>query len=100
MRKKTITVYLKPYQKRMTFGFIIKFIGTIVELFLPLIMAYMVDYVAPQKEIWLLILLGLGMLALSFVAFFGNVMANRMASKVAKDATNQIRNDLLSKTLH
>lgn len=100
MRKKTITVYLKPYQKRMTFGFIIKFIGTIVELFLPLIMAYMVDYVAPQKEIWLLILLGLGMLALSFVAFFGNVMANRMASKVAKDATNQIRNDLFSKTLH
>ena len=97
---KKLSFYLAPYQKRMALGLSIKIIGTIVELFLPLIMAYMIDYIAPTKKIWILILLGIGMLALSLIAFFGNVIANRMASKVAKDITNQIRNDLFSKTLH
>lgn len=97
---KKLSFYLSPYQKRMALGLSIKVIGTIVELFLPLIMAYMIDYIAPTKKIWILILLGIGMLVLSLIAFFGNVIANRMASKVAKDTTNQIRNDLFSKTLY
>ena len=66
---KKLSFYLAPYQKRMALGLSIKIIGTIVELFLPLIMAYMIDYIAPTKKIWILILLGIGMLALSLIAF-------------------------------
>ena len=96
---KNLYTYLKPYRKRMALGLSIKVIGTVVELFLPLIMGYMIDVVAPTEKVWVLVLWGLGMLFLAVTAFVTNVIANRMASKVAKDTTYLLRNDLFAKTL-
>jgi ABC-type multidrug transport system, ATPase and permease components len=96
---KRILGYLKPYTSRMTLGFFIKFIGTIVELFLPWILAHMIDTVVPLKNIPPILLWGSVMLICSFIAVAANIIANRMATKVARDSTERIRQDLFEKSL-
>ncbi len=97
MRK--VFAYLARYKWRMALGLFIKAVGTVAELFLPMIMAYMIDEVAPQKDIVMLAVWGAVMLVCAVIALFGNITANRMASKVARDTTERIRRDLFVKTL-
>lgn len=97
---KSLGGYLSVHKKRMTVGFLIKSLGTVAELFLPMIMAYMIDEVAPTGSIAALSLWGVVMLAFAIVAWGGNVISNRMASRVARDTTEVIRNDLFSSTLY
>lgn len=97
---KKLLQYLKPYSGRMIVGFVIKLIGTIVELFLPWILSHMIDNVIPRRQVNLLVLWGLLMLVCSFIAVSFNIMANRMASRVARNTTEQIRNDLFSKIMY
>lgn len=97
---KSLLGYLSVHKKRMTAGLIIKSLGTVAELFLPMIMAYMIDEVAPTGSILALSLWGAAMFVFAVVAWGGNVIANRMASRVARDTTEVIRNDLFSSTLY
>lgn len=96
---KRIVGYLSAYKGRMAGGFSLKVAGTLAELFLPLIMEHMIDVVAPTHSVLALSLWGVGMLAVAVVAWAGNVIANRMASKVARDTTERLRSDLFAKTL-
>lgn len=96
---KTLFSYLAGFKARMIGGFFIKVAGTVAELFLPVIMAYMIDDVAPTRSVLALSLWGCGMLAVAAAAWAGNVIANRMASRVARDTTERIRSDLFAKTL-
>lgn len=97
--KKVLSVYLKPYYGRMLFGFIIKFIGTIMDLCLPWILAYMIDTVIPQGRKNSIYLWGFAMLVCSVLALTFNVIANRMASKVARDTTETLRHDLFERVM-
>ena len=97
MRK--LIAYLSAFKWWMLGGFCIKVVGTVAELFLPVIMAYMIDDVAPTRSVLALSLWGVGMLAVAVAAWAGNVIANRMASRVARDTTEHIRSDLFAKTL-
>lgn len=97
---RTVLHYLSDYKRRMGLGLAIKAVGTVAELFLPLIMAYMIDELAPEKNVTRLVIWGIAMLLFALIALFGNVIANRMASKVARDTTERLRNDLFSRTLH
>ena len=97
--KKVLWNYLKPYYGRMLVGFVIKFVGTIMDLCLPWILAYMIDTIIPQGKrndiyVWGFVMLVCAVLALAF-----NVLANRMASKVARDTTETIRHDLFEKVM-
>ncbi|MDR0389890.1 MAG: ABC transporter ATP-binding protein/permease, partial [Spirochaetaceae bacterium] len=94
---RTILRYLKPYVPRMAAGLTIKFSGSVMDLLLPLILAHMIDRVVPRKDMHLVLLWGLLMAFCSFLALAGNVIANRMASSVARDATRTIRHDLFKK---
>ena len=96
---KKLIAYLSSFKWRMLGGFCIKVVGTVAELFLPVIMAYMIDDVAPTRSVLALSLWGVGMLAVAVAAWAGNVIANRMASRVARDTTEHIRSDLFAKTL-
>ena len=95
--KKILLYYLRPYYWRMTGGFLIKFIGTIMDLCLPWILAYMIDTVIPGKEKSQIYLWGILMIICSVFALTFNIIANRMASKVARDTTERIRHDLFTK---
>lgn len=97
--KKVIRFYLRPYYGRMAIGFIIKFVGTIMDLCLPWILAYMIDTVIPRGAKDRIYLWGLVMLVCSVLAFTLNVLANRMASKVARDTTEAVRHDLFEKIM-
>ena len=98
--QKILTYYLKPYYFRMSVGFIIKFVGSIMDLCLPWILAYMIDTIIPIKDKGQIYLWGLMMIVCSFLAVSFNVIANRMASKVARDTTEHIRNDLFEKVMY
>lgn len=97
--KQIIMRYLKPYFPRMGVGFIIKFTGTIMDLFIPYILAYIIDTIIPIRQKNLILLWGMLMIVCSFLAVIFNILANRMASKVASDATEKIRHDLFTKTM-
>ncbi len=95
--KKVLTFYLKPYYKRMAGGFVIKFVGTIMDLLIPWILAYMIDEVVPTKSIRLVFLWGALMVVCAFFAITGNILANRFASRVAELSMKTIRHDLFAK---
>lgn len=97
--KKVLTYYLKPYYFRMLTGFLIKFIGTIMDLALPWILAYIIDKVTPRQDRNQVFLWGFLMLVCSLLAVSFNIIANRMASRVASDAMETIRFDLFQKTM-
>jgi ATP-binding cassette subfamily B protein len=81
----------------MAGGLTIKFLGTVMDLFLPWILAYMIDYVAPRKQILPVCLWGGLMVLCSILAVSGNIIANRMAAAVARDAIRTMRHDLFAK---
>ena len=98
--KRIITFYLRPYFGRMAFGFLIKFIGSIMDLFIPWILAYVIDTVIPTGRIERIYLWGVVMLLCSILAVSFNIIANRMASRVASDSTQHLRHDLFAKTMY
>jgi ATP-binding cassette subfamily B protein len=81
----------------MAGGLTIKFSGTMMDLFLPWILAYMIDYVAPRKQILPVCLWGGLMVLCSILAVSANIIANRMAAAVARDAVRAMRRDLFEK---
>ncbi len=97
---KYILKYLKPYQGRVIIGSVIKFLGTIMDLILPWILAHLIDDIVPLGRIGEVVLWGGVMIVVAFLGFFGNVKANRMASAVARDAARNVRHDLFDRILH
>jgi ATP-binding cassette subfamily B protein len=91
--------YLKPYGMRMLAGFLIKVGGTFMDLGLPWVLAYILDHVIPHKSISLILWWGVVMIALSIGARTFNIIANQMASTVARDTTKCLRHDLFAKIL-
>ena len=98
--KKVLTYYLRPYYARMALGFAIKFFGTIMDLFLPWILAFIIDSVIPTGDKRMIYLYGLLMIVCAIGAFTMNVVANRMASAVSRDTTRTIRHDLFERIVH
>lgn len=97
--KKIFVYYLRPFYLRMAWGFVIKFAGTLMDLFLPWALAYMIDTVIPANGRREILLWGIFMLLCSLLAVTFSVVANRMASRVAGDAIYVIRQDLFAKVM-
>ena len=89
--------YIRPKLRRIAAGLAVKTAGTVMDLFIPWILAYMIDNVVPRRSMPLIFVWGAVMVICSVLALAGNVIANRMASSVARDATKEIRHDLFSK---
>ncbi len=98
--KRIFFYYLKPYYLRMTLGLTIKFVGTLMDLFLPWALAYMIDEVIPANQTREILLWGGFMVGCSALAVIFNILANRMASRVASDAVYTIREDLFTKVMY
>ncbi len=93
-------IYIQPYIPRMLLGFFIKVLGTFMDLGLPWVLAFIIDNIIPEKEVSLILWWGLVMLGLSVGARTFNVIANRMASKVARNTVEKLRHDLFQKILN
>ncbi len=89
-------------------GLIIKIAGTLAELTLPYILSTILDDVIPdvvetgtgnRQGIYTILLWG-GLMVLGAVAaLLFNIIANRMAARVARDTARSIRHDLFDSTL-
>ena len=71
-----------------------------MDLFIPWILAYVIDSVIPVGSLRLIFAWGGVMLVCSILAVSFNIIANRMASRVASDATQISRHDLFAKTMY
>lgn len=100
---KLVIKYLKPFGISLLIGFCIKVAGTLAELALPYILSHMLDVVVPKNAsagnltpvfVW-----GGVMLLCAVAALVLNIVANRMAARVAKNAAQQVRHDLFAKTM-
>ena len=91
---KKVFFYLRPHVPKMVLGVTIKFIGTIMDLFLPWILSFLIDVIVPEENRAEILFYGFLMLVCSVIAWAGNVIANRMASRVARDTTQSLRHDL------
>ena len=96
---KLVLGYIKPHVKRMTVGVIIKLIGAFMDLLLPWFLAYMIDTVVPLESIPSILLWGGVMLICAALALITNIVANRIATRVARDTTETLRQELFEKTL-
>lgn len=97
---KMILRYLKPYYWRMLGGFIIKAGGSIMELILPTILAHIIDDIVPLKAMKPIFFWGGLMIVCAAFALWANITANRMAARVARDTSEQIRHDLFARVMH
>lgn len=96
---KFLTSHLAPYKWRMLLGLTIKISGTVAELFLPVILSYILDNVIATESIGRVIFFGGLMLFCAFIACICNIVANRMAAHVSMLFSREMRRELFSKTL-
>ena len=96
---KFLTSHLAPYKWRMLLGLTIKISGTVAELFLPVILSYILDNVIATESIGRVIFFGGLMLLCAFIACICNIVANRMAAHVSMLFSREMRRELFSKTL-
>lgn len=92
--------YISPYKKRVYLGLMIKMLATVVELIIPYILSHILDNVVPKENIYEILMFGAVMLLCAAGALVGNITANRMASRVAMQTSEKIRNDLFSKVMY
>ncbi len=78
----------------MLAGLIIKIVGTLMDLLIPYILEYIIDVVVPSGNARHIVFWGTIMILCSIGGISGNIIANRMASAVARDTTKEIRHDL------
>lgn len=95
-----ILSYLKPYKTKLIIGLIVKSTATFSELMLPVVLAHVLDYVVPTKQLGTIIWYGVLMIVFSIVGYAGNIYANRHAAKVSTLAIQNVRNDAYEKILY
>ncbi len=97
---KQVLGYLSPYKDRVFVGLLVKSFATIMELFLPYILAYVIDEVVPLGDYGRVIWFGIIMLVSAVLAYIGNIVANRMAARVSSWAIEALRNDSYEKIMY
>lgn len=97
---KFFITYLSPYKWRMLIGFLIKVAGTLSELFLPYILTHILKNVIGTLELSRVVFYGGIMILCAALACLCNIVANRMAARVSRDFSKQMRRDLFKKTLY
>ncbi|MBQ7821146.1 MAG: ABC transporter ATP-binding protein [Clostridia bacterium] len=96
---KIVFKYLRPFFGIMSVGLFIKIAGTLVELALPYILSHMLKNVVALESVRLVVTWGLAMVTCAALACIFNIIANRMAAKVARDFSRAVRHDLFASTL-
>ena len=97
---KFIWSYMKKHIWAIILVIFVKFLATALELLLPYILEHMIDNIAPQKDIRLILLWGVAMIILAIVVRFLSVGANRGSVKIARKCIYQVRQDLFTKSIN
>lgn len=95
-----LKTYMKPMIGRIVGNAIVKMSGTVLEIVLPTILAFIINDVAPTRDEQKIIVWGFIMIASSIIAWVLNIIANRLASKTAAVAIRNIRQDLFERSMN
>lgn len=96
---KLLLKYLKPYRWVIALTLTIKTAGTLVELVIPYILSHILDAVVPTGSVSGIVWWGAAMLLCAVLACVGNIVANRMVSRIAKKSTEKIRHALFERVM-
>ncbi len=100
---KYIVHLIKPYWRTLITSLSFKSVAALADLFLPWLIAYMIDVTIPElresgsENLSSLYLIGLLMVLIAFIGWILNVNANRKAERIASEATRTLRHDLFEK---
>ena len=100
---KMILRLVKPYWRMLTISLTFKSVGALADLFLPWLIAYMIDTEIPRLQgdstsnLNSLYILGGWMILIAFLGLYLNVAANRKAEMIAALSVKGLRHDLFSK---
>ncbi len=94
---RTVFQYLRPQYLRVVLQLTIKFTGTVTELFIPWMLSHIIDEIVPLRDMGQVYLWGLFMLIAAAVALFGNVLANRMSTRISRRFTEELRHDAFAR---
>ncbi len=97
---KLIWQYVRSCGKTVTFNLIIKFLGTMTELLIPYVLSHIIDKIVPLNSVSLIVVWGIVMIVISGITMLLNAQANRIAVKIARDATQSVRQDLFKKIMY
>jgi ATP-binding cassette, subfamily B, multidrug efflux pump len=94
---------IKPYWKTLTMSLSLKSVASLADLFLPWLIAYMIDETIPalreqtDPSLAPLYLIGVLMVMIAFAGVVMNITANRMAERIAATSVRGLRHDLFSR---
>ena len=100
---KMILRLVRPYWQMLVISLSFKSVGALADLFLPWLIAYMIDEEIPRLQsnpdsnLYSLYLLGALMVIIAFLGLYLNVAANRKAEMIAALSVKGLRHDLFSK---
>ena len=97
---KKVIKYMRPSFFLLFLGVTIKFIGALMDLFLPWVLSHLIDEIVPLNSMKLIVFWGGVMFLCALTALITNIIANRMAAKVARNTTERLRHELFSKILY
>lgn len=97
---KFILQYMFKNKKIMAGGLTLKIIGTIMDLFIPLLLSYILDDIITLGDLSLIIWYGIVMVFCAILGFTFNVIGNRIAARVARQSSICIRHDLFHKIMN
>lgn len=98
--KELFSRYVRAEWKSVSFGLTIKLIGTVMDLFIPWTLAYIINKVTPTKDIRKIVLLGTAMIVMTVVALVLNILANRNANRVSKRIVTRMRSELFRSIMY
>ena len=97
---KFIWSYMRKHIWAIILVLFMKSFSTVLELFLPYILEYMIDTVAPTKDVRLILLWGVIMLTLAILVRFISIGANRGSVRIARKCIYKMRQDLFTKSIN
>ena len=96
---KLVLKYMKPMSLFVIVTLTVKVLATVIELFIPYVLSYILDYMVPSGNISRVVLWGAVMLLFAVLACLTNILANRMVSKIARRVTEKTRHELFERIL-
>ena len=97
---KFIWSYMRKHIWAIVLVLFMKSLATVLELFLPYILEYMIDTVAPTKDVRMILLWGGIMLSVAIITRFISVGANRGSVRIARKCIYKVRQDLFTKSIN
>ncbi len=91
--------YMSAMKWYIALALSVKIVASLIELAIPYVLSHILDKVVLTKSVKQIVFWGAVMLACSLLACIGNIVANRMASRVARNSTRKIRHDLFDATM-